>query len=157
MVLKILPSTSEAQQEFDALEYYQGVGCVKLLEKDVKQGVLLRDYVYNPSLLSIFPNDDEAATLYTVQVIKKLHSKKLGNTGYFCKVSTWLSDLNSNNVIPKTHISKALDISTELMRSQKGSVLLHGDLHHGNILSDGLGGWVAIDPKGVVGEPMSFG
>jgi streptomycin 6-kinase len=29
--------------------------------------------------------------------------------------------------------------------------LLHGDLHHGNILFNGEK-WVAIDPKGVIGE-----
>ena len=29
--------------------------------------------------------------------------------------------------------------------------LLHGDLHHENLLLDPEGGWVAIDPKGVIG------
>lgn len=29
--------------------------------------------------------------------------------------------------------------------------LLHGDLHHWNILQDGSGRWKAIDPKGVIG------
>jgi streptomycin 6-kinase len=32
-------------------------------------------------------------------------------------------------------------------------VLLHADLHHWNILSSQRGCWLAIDPKGVVGEP----
>jgi streptomycin 6-kinase len=32
-------------------------------------------------------------------------------------------------------------------------VLLHGDLHHWNILSARRSSWLAIDPKGVVGEP----
>jgi streptomycin 6-kinase len=31
-------------------------------------------------------------------------------------------------------------------------MLLHGDLHHYNVLSDRARGWCAIDPKGVVGE-----
>ena len=31
-------------------------------------------------------------------------------------------------------------------------VVLHGDLHHDNILSSG-DGWLAIDPKGVLGDP----
>ena len=30
-------------------------------------------------------------------------------------------------------------------------ILLHGDLHHWNILSDADRGWMAIDPKGVIG------
>jgi streptomycin 6-kinase len=32
-------------------------------------------------------------------------------------------------------------------------VLLHGDLHHFNILAAERQPWLAIDPKGVVGEP----
>ena len=31
-------------------------------------------------------------------------------------------------------------------------MLLHGDLQHYNVLFDNERGWVAIDPKGVVGE-----
>jgi streptomycin 6-kinase len=31
-------------------------------------------------------------------------------------------------------------------------VVLHGDLHHDNVLHSGTDGWVAIDPAGVVGE-----
>jgi streptomycin 6-kinase len=31
-------------------------------------------------------------------------------------------------------------------------MLLHGDLQHYNVLFDNDHGWVAIDPKGVVGE-----
>lgn len=32
-------------------------------------------------------------------------------------------------------------------------VLLHGDLHHGNILASRSKQWLTIDPKGVIGEP----
>jgi streptomycin 6-kinase len=41
----------------------------------------------------------------------------------------------------------------ELDASSTGQVLLHGDLHQGNILSATRQPWLAIDPKGVVGEP----
>jgi streptomycin 6-kinase len=32
-------------------------------------------------------------------------------------------------------------------------VLLHGDLHHGNVLAAAREPWLAIDPKGLTGEP----
>jgi streptomycin 6-kinase len=41
----------------------------------------------------------------------------------------------------------------ELLPSQEAQVVLHGDLHHYNILSSG-DQWKAIDPKGVIGEPV---
>jgi streptomycin 6-kinase len=37
--------------------------------------------------------------------------------------------------------------------TQSNVRLLHGDLHHGNVLRDSRRGWVVIDPKGVLGEP----
>jgi streptomycin 6-kinase len=30
--------------------------------------------------------------------------------------------------------------------------VVHGDLHHGNVLDFGPRGWLAIDPKGLIGD-----
>jgi streptomycin 6-kinase len=46
----------------------------------------------------------------------------------------------------------ARGIYADLAASQGETALLHGDLHHGNLLWDRRRGWVAIDPKGVVAE-----
>jgi len=40
----------------------------------------------------------------------------------------------------------------ELFAMSSAPMLIHGDLHHFNILSSERG-WLAIDPKGVVGPP----
>jgi streptomycin 6-kinase len=39
-----------------------------------------------------------------------------------------------------------------LLAHPQNVVPLHGDVHHGNILDGGARGWLAIDPKGVLGE-----
>jgi streptomycin 6-kinase len=49
-------------------------------------------------------------------------------------------------------VQEAEGIYRSLAGSQKQTMLLHGDLHHYNVLFDSNRGWVAIDPKGVVGE-----
>jgi len=54
--------------------------------------------------------------------------------------------------IPRTLVLEAQRVFDELCRSQTNPRLLHGDLHHYNILNDRNRGWLAIDPKGVVGE-----
>jgi streptomycin 6-kinase len=41
---------------------------------------------------------------------------------------------------------------TDLLASSQEPILLHGDLHHGNILSAERERWLALDPKGIVGE-----
>ncbi len=38
-----------------------------------------------------------------------------------------------------------------LLHKHPGSYMLHGDLHHENILRDASGAWCAIDPKGILG------
>jgi streptomycin 6-kinase len=43
-------------------------------------------------------------------------------------------------------------VYAQLAASQGARGLLHGDLHHYNVLSDARRGWLAIDPKGVIGE-----
>jgi streptomycin 6-kinase len=40
-----------------------------------------------------------------------------------------------------------------LKKDSGRKVLLHGDLHQENILSNG-NSWVVIDPKGVIGDPI---
>jgi streptomycin 6-kinase len=40
----------------------------------------------------------------------------------------------------------------ELLRTPRDVTVLHGDLHHGNVLDFGPRGWLAIDPKGLIGE-----
>jgi streptomycin 6-kinase len=39
-----------------------------------------------------------------------------------------------------------------LLASPRETVVLHGDIHHGNVLQFGPRGWLAIDPKGLWGE-----
>ena len=54
--------------------------------------------------------------------------------------------------IPRALLDPAQRIYADLVRRSAMPALLHGDLHHYNVLSDRARGWCAIDPKGVVGE-----
>ena len=70
-------------------------------------------------------------------------------------------------ILPLSHWFRALDpaasrfggiwelaaaTARELLAEPQEVVVLHGDIHHGNILDAGPRGWLAIDPKGLVGE-----
>jgi streptomycin 6-kinase len=54
--------------------------------------------------------------------------------------------------IPRELVLHAQRVYSELAHAQRNPALLHGDLQHYNVLFDDKRGWVAIDPKGVVGE-----
>jgi streptomycin 6-kinase len=57
-----------------------------------------------------------------------------------------------DNQVPKQLVGSAHRLYLSLCASQRGPRLLHGDLQHYNVLFDSERGWLAIDPKGVVGE-----
>jgi streptomycin 6-kinase len=54
--------------------------------------------------------------------------------------------------IPKPLVLDAHRVFSDLCESQTHVRLLHGDLQHYNVLFDAERGWLAIDPKGVIGE-----
>ena len=54
--------------------------------------------------------------------------------------------------IPRGLVDAAQRVFADLTASQSRTRLLHGDLHHYNVVFDSQRGWLAIDPKGVIGE-----
>lgn len=54
--------------------------------------------------------------------------------------------------IPMSYVDRAKALFAELCATQRDVRLLHGDLHHYNVLFDTDAGWVVIDPWGVLGE-----
>jgi streptomycin 6-kinase len=51
-------------------------------------------------------------------------------------------------------VDEAAVLFAELLHPESEPVLLHGDFHPGNILRAAREPWLAIDPKGVTGDPL---
>lgn len=60
--------------------------------------------------------------------------------------------MSGDRQIPADLVTQARQIYQSLCGTERNPRLLHGDLHHFNILFDETRGWLAIDPKGVIGE-----
>jgi streptomycin 6-kinase len=84
--------------------------------------------------------------------MKKLHQANIPTTHNFPHIKDWLTALDKDWPIPDGYLKKARKLRDELLQTSKPDVLLHGDLHHDNILQNG-DDWLVIDPKGVIGEP----
>ncbi|NBT86565.1 MAG: streptomycin phosphotransferase, partial [Alphaproteobacteria bacterium] len=67
-------------------------------------------------------------------------------------IKDWLMALDKDSAIPDAYLKKAQKLRDQLLQTAKPDVLLHGDLHHDNILQND-NDWLVIDPKGVIGEP----
>ena len=55
--------------------------------------------------------------------------------------------------MPLALVEEAERLFAELIASQDEPAVLHGDLHHDNVLSAEREPWLAIDPAGLVGDP----
>lgn len=155
VVLKILLWDDARKYEVAALRYFDGHGCIELLAYNAKHHALLLPYLrLGETLRSLFPADDESATRILVDTCKKLHQHPIKDSDakLFPSVAQWLKALdNEHTNIPKHLLEDARSRAKNLMDSTSAMYVLHGDLHHENILHDG-DTWIAIDPKGVIGE-----
>ena len=80
-----------------------------------------------------------------------MHKAPIPSTHAFPHVKDWLAALDKDWSIPDGYLQKARKLREQLLQTSEADVLLHGDLHHDNILQNG-DDWVVIDPKGVIGE-----
>jgi streptomycin 6-kinase len=55
--------------------------------------------------------------------------------------------------MPHDLVVRARDTYAEMLATSPAPRVLHGDLHHGNLLSATREPWLVIDPKGVIGDP----
>lgn len=155
----VLKLTVRADDELNAgkvLRAYGGRGAVRVLESEAG-AVLLEQLEPGEQLVSVVRNgDDDEATNILADVIEKLadHSPPIE-----CPtVADWgrcfdrYTQRTSPSNIPDELVREAQLIYNDLATSQQTTMLLHGDLQHYNVLFDNDRGWVAIDPKGVIGE-----
>lgn len=151
IILKLgLDSEGLAREAF-ALKCFAGYGAVKVLSED--DGMLLLERaVHGTSVKSCFPDKEQESIEITCGVIKKLHQANIPMTYNFPHIKDWLMALDKDLNIPNEYLKKARNLRDQLLKTADANVLLHGDLHHDNILQN-ADGWLVIDPKGVIGEP----
>ncbi len=156
VVLKISKTTSDEWNSGEVLRAFQGAGAVRVLES-ADGAVLLEQLDPATELVELVREGrDEEATAICAQVIGRLarHKPPAGCPTIFDWAREFDRYLDGHNdgPIPAALVHEAHEAYGNLAASQKQVMLLHGDLHHYNILFDSNRGWVAIDPKGVVGE-----
>lgn len=157
-VLKLGFPNRELLSEMHALQVFDGRGVVQLLEADFEHQVFLLERV-RPGGELITMEDDEAVIRIAAQVMQQ-YWRPLNEERPLLTVENWtrgLTNLRSHfngltGPFPAYLVDTAENIFAEFIPNQGEQVLLHGDLHHWNILSATRQPWLAIDPKGVIGE-----
>jgi streptomycin 6-kinase len=164
VVLKAGVPSRLRRSEIAALRAYGGRGAVLLLDADPDAGLILLERLRPGTTLAQADLPEEAATAATAAVLRAL--RRLPPPGHnFPTIEKWGAAFGrlrarfdgGTGPLPSRLVESAEHLYAELCASAAAPVLLHGDLHHGNILAaerlSGSPGWLAIDPQGVVGEP----
>jgi len=154
VVLKLRCVVAELDKEITALTAFADHGGVKLLAHNEQLGALLLERALpGDTLTSYFLHDDAKATRIAADVVQTLH--QASPVGEFPLLQNILPDLSKEPPVLMPFLARARELKTQLLATQQKQVLLHGDFHHGNILSAaGDETWVVIDPEGVIGDPV---
>jgi streptomycin 6-kinase len=158
-VLKISFPEPESEHEGAALAHWDGRGAVRLLAHDAARRALLIERCLPGDQLWAVEDDDEVTAAAATVMLRlwrpppNAHPFRLLAN----EAARWAVELPSRwsglgQPFERRLVDEAVAACRELSGSQGESVVLHQDLHAGNILRAAREPWLAIDPKPLVGE-----
>ena len=160
VVIKAGVPSQELAREIEALRVFDGCGIAQFVDADVGLGVMILERLQPGEPLADI-DDDEALTPAAVQVMRQLWTPAPTDHNN-ATVSNWAGDLHDLRALfgadcgpfPRDLVDTAQGLFAELLDPAGEGTLIHGDPHPQNILSARRRPWLAIDPKGVVGDPL---
>lgn len=158
VVLKINRDVNQLREEFVMLQALSGEGCCKLYDYDEEAGFLLEERL-TPGTVLREETDLGKRIQAFAQIFRQIHTCNMP-AGQAPDYMQWLDEIYDFCV--KNNVDSEITEKAELARKICGEmfekyperVLLHGDLHHDNLLLREDGTYGMIDPKGVMGPEI---
>jgi len=160
LVLKVGVPHRDFTTEMEALAIYAGRGINRLVEADRDLNAMLLERLRPGTMLAAAEMDRSGQFETAAHIIRQLHETPPPSAHDLPHFHDWvqsaLSDARNCDDARRSHpyleqFPRVQSMMERLMRPVEPQILLHGDLHHWNILLDAERGWMAIDPKGVLG------
>ncbi|WP_225199243.1 aminoglycoside phosphotransferase family protein [Gluconobacter oxydans] len=131
---------------------WDGQGAAAVLEHD-RDALLLERAVSGRTLADlVYAGLDDEATRNLCKTAGLLHSASLLQQEEMRSLKSWFADLFEPSSNDAEWLKGCAGQAHRLLSAPQEQFVLHGDLHHGNVLDFGTRGWRAIDPKGLYGE-----
>ncbi|KRP95098.1 streptomycin kinase [Bradyrhizobium pachyrhizi] len=134
------------------MEWWDGEGAARVLARD-GDALLLERATGSASLseMARTGRDDEACRILCATA-DRLHAERAKPRPDLTPLTHWFRELWPAARAHGGILNRSAEVAEALLGSQREIVVLHGDLHHDNVLDFGARGWLAIDPKHLVGE-----
>ncbi len=134
------------------MAWWDGDGAARVLAHDDR--ALLLERIAGPRTLAamVAAGDDDEASRILCAVAGRLHAPRRGPPPELVTLSRWFEALAPAARSQGGLLAEADAAARALLADPRDTVVLHGDIHHGNVLDAGARGWLAIDPKGLLGE-----
>jgi streptomycin 6-kinase len=157
VVLKINYPHRESEHEPHALSHWQGRGAVELVEAWPERNALLLERC-NPGRM-LWDEPEDYATEVMIGVFHNLWEKPAPEAPFKSladEANSWSEHLaaawlKAGKPFERELVDEAIEFMATAGGRSPDDVVLHQDLHGGNVLLN-KGNWVVIDPKPIVGE-----
>jgi streptomycin 6-kinase len=139
--------------EAKMLGHFDGNGAVKLLQFDENRcSLLLERLLPGEDLTELCQKNDGQATAIATDIMRKIWDVPFKSND-FPDLEKWTASFRQaeNTNFSQRHFETTREFFDELINSSEQRSL-HGDLHHQNILSAEREPYLAIDPKGIIGD-----
>lgn len=133
------------------LEWWDGAGAVRVLAKDETAQLLVRASGPASLLEMVKAGRDAEASEIICAVAAQLHTPREKPLPPLIPLREWFAALSPAAQRYGAILHRSSEVADYLLENPQDVCALHGDLHHSNVLDDGHE-WLAIDPKGLVGE-----
>jgi streptomycin 6-kinase len=161
VVLKLGVPNRELLSELSALRLFAGDGAVRLLDADEANAMFLLERLRPGAMLADLPGDD-LRTHLACDVMLRLWRPAPPGPNRFIRLEEWfeaVTDIRAGfggatGPYPAWLVERVESLLPGLFADSGKAALIHGDFHHFNVLSSERG-WLAIDPKGVIG-PVEY-
>lgn len=152
VILKIDQHKSRLKSEYKMLEQLSGHHSCKVYAFDESAGFLLEERIIPGTVLRREKSLEKRIRIF-LKVFREIHIAADSGETYL----NWLEQVREYCVrhqVAEDMASRAHLFCAEIFEKYPDRVLLHGDLHHDNLLLRTDGSYAMIDPKGVVGPAI---
>ena len=156
-VAAMLKVAQEPEEKFGAqlMVWWDGDGAARVLVHDA-DALLLERAQSNHALADQARTGDDEADDHAIDILcaaaARLHAPRHKPLPELIGLPRWFESLWPAAQQYGGWLSDSAATAQALLAAPQDPVVLHGDIHHGNVLDFGARGWLAIDPKGLYGE-----